>query len=193
MASPYEIDLEREKIVVAEAKERARVADELYRFFQKHRDIKPIDANMSILKSYFGDRTHDLTSATLELAIQNPEVSRQLAKYDSDEDLRYTLTRKIRDLLTGSPQSIEHTINSLHYQNTAALQTKLDELKRRQVARAQTPAELRAQLQDTNTGVPVLPAEYTKSVIIKMEPAALRKLTQVYSLSAVNARIQGRT
>jgi hypothetical protein len=183
--SNYRTDREAREQEAIQAQTEALSARAWFQFLEAHREIVPCEANLQIVKSYFGDEPLSL-EALEESCLQNPNLRKQMVFQTTAED-RTEVLQKLKTL-TGSLSP------EMAYQPTEQIRSKVEEIQRRKEMENKSPEELRQIINDNRRApeaLPPLPADITRTVLLKMPPAELKATLRRFGNSAVNARLAG--
>jgi hypothetical protein len=157
----------------------------LLQLFEKHRELVSCDASRNILLSYFNSEPMSL--ASLEEAIQNPNLRKQLPLQHEGEE-RAKLLTELKALTGEIP-------NTAKYQSTDEIRAKVDELRRKRGMQQHSPEELRKIIKD-NTPVVAeddLPAHMDRKFLLGLSaPGAFKRVCERYGVAAVTKRLNQR-
>jgi hypothetical protein len=186
-------DAEQEEI----RRDQRRIHDKemLYLMYQRRRDIIPCDANSSIILTYFNGVTLD--QEKLDEALQHDELLNQLARHQTDQDLRDRLIEEIEELVQGSPQARQHVIASLKYKSSEEIAEQRDELKRRQAIREILKDELKVMARGVQSSQFIeIPALYrSRSMLLALandNVAEFRSLVKRFGEVQINKILAGK-
>jgi len=182
--STYKQDHEALQARVEQQQQEAMDAKHWLTFLEKHREVVPCEGNFQIVKSYFAGEP--LSLETLEEAVQNPNLKRQMVFQTSVED-RTKLLETLKKLTGEIPPT---TV----YQSTEEIRSKVEEIQRRKELEKKSPDALRAIIK-ANTIAPEpasIPAEWTRERLLDLKGPEFRRVVERYGSKAVTERLNQR-
>lgn len=159
----------------------ARESQAYFQFVAAERTVVPCTATWSAIKAYFG--TEEVTFSALQESFQNPAFKAMLALRSPEQDRLQSLST-IQEITGSVPITAQYSSNE-------ELAAKAAELESKREMRKKSPEELRQIIRESQKEVNRIdpfPPEYTRAVILKMEPLKLRALLRRFG-QRVNDRI----
>jgi hypothetical protein len=120
--SNYQQEHKAAKDELQQENESARQAQVLYEFMRAHPEIIPCEANLHLLKAWFGNLPEDISKATLGESIQHPKLRAQLA-FQGEAQEREKLVDYIIENRQMSPDTSKHERARLLNQKLTTIET----------------------------------------------------------------------